>query len=169
MCEKTLNQVEGEFGTFESYLKTFAIPRPLHSRVDIDQFWVGFDSLLKDLRRRNMPFFRSTTSLLQILLDLDYDSVKPDLIIMRLVRRLGIVSKETGDKNFREAVRLLQEYAVDRKIRVSAVDWYLLAYGGQTEACRSLAVRFCPGSGSCSNRLCKLGRQNRCSDYTPVP
>ena len=29
-----------------------------------------------------MPFFRSTTSLLQLLLDLDYDSIKPDLIVI---------------------------------------------------------------------------------------
>lgn len=168
-CANVLSKIERESGSFETYLTAFVIPRRLQSRDDIQQFWIGFDGLLSDLRQRKMPFFRSTTSLLQILLDLDYDSVKPDLIIMRLVRRLGIVRKETGDKFLRQAVRLLQEYAVRRGIRVSAVDWYLLAYGGQTEASRSLQHRFCPSAGSCTNKLCMLGRQHRCSDYNPLP
>ena len=77
-----------------------------------------------------MPFFRHTTSLLQLLLDLDHDAIKPDLIVMRLCRRLGIASKEVGDKHFRHAVRFLQEYTVQRKISARALDWALLAFGG---------------------------------------
>jgi hypothetical protein len=164
-CACVLVEIEGNHGSFRNYLLNFKIPRRIDSREGIVQFWSGFDELQADMRLRGMPFFRSTTSLLQLLLDLDYDSVKPDLIVMRLARRLGMVAKETGDRNFRTVVRMLQEYAVDRHIRVAALDWYMLAFGGQTEAVSYLTNRFCAGPGSCSNDACLIGGQRLCFDY----
>jgi len=164
-CAGVLRGIARENGSFAEYLRAYGIPPRLKSPVDIDLFWRTFDAVLGDLQRRRMPFFRSTTSLLQLLLGLDYDSVKPDLIVMRLARRIGMVRKETGDRHLREAVRKLQEYALARGIRVSATDWHLLAYGGQTEAGPTLTEKFCLGPGSCSSIKCPLGTGGLCLDF----
>lgn len=165
-CARVLLEIERECGSFRNYLLAYKIPRRIRSREDIVQFWNGFDSLLADLRRRAMPFFRSTTSLLQLLLDLDYDSVKPDLIVMRLARRLGMVDEEAGERNLRAVVQMLQEYAVNRQIQVAALDSYMLAFGGQTEAASFLTKHFCTGPGRCSNAACPIGIKRYCSDYS---
>lgn len=162
-CAKVLNRVSREFGSFAAYLSSFRIPRRLRAQEDIDQFWERFDLLRRDLADRKMPFFRSTTSLLQLLLDLDYDSVKPDLIVMRLARRIGMVEREVGDKHLRAAARKTQEYAVSRGIRAQAVDLQMLAYGGQTGARQLLKTRFCPASDPCTNRECVVGRNGLCN------
>ncbi len=164
-CAKILVRIRDERGSFGDYLRSYRIPRRLKNSADVDRFWRSFEKLLADLRHRKMPFFRSTTSLLQLLLDLDYDSVKPDLIVMRLARRIGMVQKETGDSHLREAVRKTQEYSVSRGIRASAMDWYLLAYGGQTEAGQALKTRFCPGPGACTADQCRVGAQGLCQDF----
>ena len=133
-CAQFLVGVSKKYGSFAKFFRRFEIPRKIDSDKKIELFWKGFDSLQKELDHQNVPFFRHTTSLLQLLLDLDFDSVKPDLIIMRLCKKLGIVEKELGDKHFRRCVRFLQEYAVYRKISALSVDFALLAFGGQTWA-----------------------------------
>ena len=110
------------------------MPALLRSHDDIEMFWVGFSRLQKDLRDKGMPFFAQTTSLLQLLLDLGYDSIKPDVIVMRIAHRWRIVSREKGDSAFRQAVRKMQEYAVIRGRRALAVDWVVLTVGEQREA-----------------------------------
>lgn len=109
-----------------------------------------------------MPFFRSTTSLLQLLLDLDYDSVKPDLIVMRLARRIGMTDRELGDRHLRKVAREVQLYAVNRGVRAQAVDLEMLAFGGQTGSRTLLNKRFCPPSDPCRNHTCALGRKGLC-------
>ena len=106
-----------------------------------------------------MPFFRSTTSLLQLLLDLDFDTVKPDLIVMRLARRLGIVGREEGDRAFRECARFLQTYSIGESCRASELDLALLAFGGQTGASRLLTQRFCPAIRPLPSSRLPLGRK----------
>lgn len=164
-CAKVLVVLDREHGSFAAYVRSFEIPPRLRSQADIGTFWSGFDRMLADLRRRGMPFFRSTTSLLQLLLDLDFDSVKPDLIVMRLARRIGLVERETGDPALRNAVRLLQGYAVQRGVRTAAVDWYMLAFGGQTEAGTSLRCWYCPAAAPCRVTYCPVGRARLCEDF----
>ena len=53
---------------------------------------------------------------------------------MKVAKKLKIVELETGDKNFRRAVRVIQEYSLDRKIRPSVVDLYFLIDEGQLGA-----------------------------------
>lgn len=161
-----LSTIEKECGSFATYLHSFAIPRRIHSGSDINAFWLEFERLQSDLKRRQMPFFRQTTSLLQLLLDLDFDSVKPDLIIMRLARRIGLVEREVGERHLREAVWSLQAYSVLRGIRAAAMDWYLLSFGGQKEASESLRRRFCPSNGKCNANACAVGDKRLCTDYT---
>lgn len=164
-CARVLHAIEMEHGTFDNFLRTFAIPQRIRTRADIDVFWSRFDALQTNLKRRRMPFFQSTTSLLQLLLQLDYDCIKPDLIVMRLARRIGLVSRETGDRALRRVTRAIQEYAVFKGIRANAMDWYLLAFGGQTGAKRELNQHFCPSHGQCNNVLCTVGRDHLCCDF----
>jgi 3-methyladenine DNA glycosylase Tag len=165
-CAKVLVGIQKESGSFENYLKVFQIPRRLRSPNDVEQFWIRFDLLRADLRQRQIPFFGSTISLLQLLVDLDFDSVKPDLIVMRFARRIGLVEKETGERFFRTAARAIQAYALDRGLRARAVDLMVLAFGGQTGARDLLSERFCPPADPCRNAACSIGAKHLCKAYT---
>jgi len=131
---RILQDIETEHGSFAKYLRSFRVPRRLHSMADIEVFWQAFDALQKDLKKRKIPFFANTTSLLQLLIDLDHDALKPDLIIMRVAYQWGIVPRETGIPALRQAVRALQEYGVTRSRRPLAVDWVVLTHGKQKGA-----------------------------------
>lgn len=133
-CARVLREIEAEHGTFAKYLRSFRIPKRVVSKPDIDAFWVQFDTLQSDLKRRSIPFFANTTSLLQLLIDLDHDALKPDLIIMRVAHEWGIVPRETGNPALRQAVRAFQEYGVNRGRRPLAVDWAVLTHGKQKGA-----------------------------------
>jgi 3-methyladenine DNA glycosylase Tag len=162
---KVMRDLAMEHGSFAEYLKSFQIPQRLKSEGDVDQFWEGLLLLRADLRSRKMPFFQNTTSLLQLLLDLDHDAVKPDLIIMRLARRIGMVEKETGEANLQEVVRQVQKFAISRGMRASLVDLQILAFGGQSSASQLLSRRFCPASDPCENRDCVIGRKGLCNAF----
>jgi 3-methyladenine DNA glycosylase Tag len=161
-CAQVLNGIVSECGNFATYLSSFKIPRRLHAETDINKFWDGFTALRQDLRTHDMPFFRQTTSLLQLLLDLDYDSVKPDLIVMRLARRIGMVEFEIGEAHLQKVVRGFQKYAIARNVRLSAVDLQVLAFGGQTSACELLDEFFCPSSDPCQKTDCPVGKNGLC-------
>lgn len=121
-------------GSFADILNQTNIPTTIKNEIDIENFWCGFDKLLVTLKNNKIPFFQSTTSLLHFLLDIGYDCVKPDLVVMKVAKKLNIVDNETGDKNFRKTVRTIQEYSVERKIRPSIVDFYFLIDEGQMGA-----------------------------------
>ena len=162
-CARVLNSIIRDHGSFAAYLEGFQIPRRIRIGQHLDQFWRQFDVLQRDLRRREMPFFRSTTSLLQLLLDLDYDSVKPDLIVMRLARRIGIVDRETGERAFRQCVRFLQEYSITNSCRAAELDLALLAFGGQSGAVQLLTQKFCPPTDPCHHATCVVGANHLCA------
>ena len=121
-------------GSFTEILNHNQIPKTIGNESDIVQFWTGFNQLLKILKSNKVPFFQSTTSLLHLLLDLGYDCVKPDLVVMKVAKKLNIVDSVAGDINFRKTVRFIQEYSIDRKIRPSVVDFYFLIDEGQMGA-----------------------------------
>jgi 3-methyladenine DNA glycosylase Tag len=133
-CARVLRDIESEHGSFGKYLRTFHVPRRIHSTADIEVFWQAFDALQQDLKRRKIPFFANTTSLLHLLIDLDHDALKPDLIVMRVAKKWEIVPRETGMPALRQAVRAFQEYGVIRKRRPLAVDWVVLTFGKQKGA-----------------------------------
>lgn len=123
-----------QIGSFATILNETNIPKTIKSENDIKDFWTGFDKLLATLKDKKIPFFQSTTSLLHFLLDIGYDCVKPDLVVMKVAKKLEIVDNEIGDKNFRQTVRIIQEYSVDRQIRPSIIDFYFLIDEGQMGA-----------------------------------
>lgn len=162
-CPRVMNGIIRDCGSFAAYLKSFGIPERIRSQADLDRFWQRFDELQRDFQRRRMPFFSRTTSLLQLLLDLDFDSVKPDLIVMRLVRRIGIVNRETRDPASRECVRVLQSYSIGQSCRAPELDLALLAFGGQSGASQLLTRKFCPASDPCHHAACPVGANRLCS------
>ena len=121
-------------GSFNALLTETEIPKEIKTEKDIDQFWIGFNKLKKTMEEYKVPFFRSTTSLLHFLLETGYDCVKPDLVVMRVSKKIGIVNKESGETNLIETVRTIQEYSLERKIRPSIVDLYFLVEEGQRGA-----------------------------------
>lgn len=129
-------------GSFTNILNQTSIPTSIRSDADIEKFWLGFDTLLTTLKKNKIPFFQSTTSLLHFLLAIGYDCVKPDLVVMKVAKKLNIVDNETGDKNFRKTVRVVQEYSVDRKIRPSIIDFYFLIDEGQMGAKKFVEKEF---------------------------
>ena len=110
------------------------IPRQIKSEDDIKQFWIGFEKLQKTLTNEKIPFFRSTTSLLHFLLDTGYDCIKPDLVVMKVSKKLGIVENVKGERNLIKTVKTIQQYSIDRKIRPTIVDFYFLIEEGQRGA-----------------------------------
>lgn len=127
---------------FVHILNMVNIPKEISNQNDIESFWIGFDQLLDKMKTNKIPFFQSTTSLLHLLMDIGYDCVKPDLVVMKVAKKLEIVDNEKGDKNFINTVRLIQEYSIDRKIRPTIVDFYFLIYGAQKGAIKFVTPEF---------------------------
>jgi hypothetical protein len=133
-CAKSLVSIRSKHGSFLSMLEKHNIPHKLESEGDLKNFWQGFDSLRYVLEKENMPFFRSHISLLHFLLDIGYDCIKPDVVVMKVAKDLGIVEREEGRQNFRRTVRFIQSYCINRNIKPAVIDLYLLVYGRQNWA-----------------------------------
>ncbi len=131
-----------QIGSFATILNGMNIPKTIKSDNDIKDFWIGFDKLLVTLKDNKIPFFQSTIPLLHFLLDIGYDCVKPDLVIMKVAKKLEIVDREIGDKNFRQTVRIIQEYSVSRQIRPTIVDFYFLIDEKQSGARKFVSEDF---------------------------
>ena len=136
-CAKHLLDIQSQHGSFMQYLKAQNIPTSIQTTTDLDNFWEGFDTVRKELKAMQMPYFRSLTSLCHLLLNLGYDCAKPDSAIMKAAVNLQIASpaRKSGsfsEKERRKVVRFIQIYAMCREIRVPVVDLYFLIHGGQT-------------------------------------
>lgn len=118
-------------GSFSTMLTKTEIPRRITSENDIAKFWEGFEKLLKTLKANKIPFFQSPTSLSHFLLETGYDCIKPDLVIMKVSKKLGIVDTDKGKSNLIKTVKAIQQYSIRTKIRPTIVDFYFLIEGGQ--------------------------------------
>ncbi len=129
-------------GSFSRILTETGIPKQIHSEEDIKKFWTGFEGLLKSLKTKKIPFFSSATSLLHFLLDTGYDCVKPDLVVMKVSKKLGIVDSDKGNKNLIATVKTIQQYSIRTKIRPTIVDFYFLIDEGQRGAKKYVTPQF---------------------------
>lgn len=127
----TLARKINRIGSFSKLLKETEIPKEIKNLDDITKFWNGFKKLKEEMEVNKIPFFRSTTSLLHFLLHTGYDCVKPDLVVMKVAKKIGIVEQESGDVNLVNTVRTIQEYSITRKIRPAIIDYYFLIDEGQ--------------------------------------
>jgi hypothetical protein len=123
-----------KFGSFAKLLNETGIPKQIRTEQDIKNFWIGFNNLQAKLKKNKIQFFQSTTSLLHFLLDTGYDCIKPDLVVMKVARKLEIVDSENSDKNLRKVVEVIQLYSINRNIKPSVVDFYFLIDEGQRGA-----------------------------------
>ena len=128
-------------GSFNKLLTKTEIPETIKTQNDIDNFWIGFKKLKKVMEENKVPFFRSSTSLLHFLLETGYDCVKPDLVVMKVAKKIGIVENVSGDKNLIKTVRTIQEYSIYKGIRPSVIDLYFLIDGGQLGAVKYVKKR----------------------------
>lgn len=131
-------------GPFAKALNNAGFPAQMQSAKDVADFWVAFGKLQKLMKEHDIPFLSSTTSLLHLLMHIGYDCVKPDVIVMRVALKLGIVDEVTKDANLRRAARTLQEYAVSRGLRPGVVDLYFLIQERQSDAQQYVVPGFQP-------------------------
>ncbi|MDD3722097.1 MAG: hypothetical protein PHW92_06390 [Lutibacter sp.] len=129
-------------GSFNKLLTETEIPEIIKTQNDIDEFWTGFKKLKKVMEINKVPFFRSTTSLLHFLLETGYDCVKPDLVVMKVAKKIGIVENVSGEKNLIKTVRIIQEYSIYKGIRPSVIDLYFLIDEGQLGAKKYVKKEF---------------------------
>ena len=66
----------------------------------------------------------------------------PDLVVMKVAKKIKIVDEVTGDKNFRKAVRVIQEYSLERNVRPTIVDFYFLIDEKQRGAIKFVKEEF---------------------------
>ncbi len=138
----TLARKMKSIGDFSALLADTGIPKKIKNSDDITLFWTGFKKLQKIMEMNKVPFFRSTTSLLHLLMHLGYDCIKPDLVVMKVAKKIGIVERETGNKNLIQTVRIVQEYSIIKKIRPPIVDLYFLIDEAQLGAMKFVDSSF---------------------------
>jgi len=129
-----------EIGSLYRVIENSNIPHKIKTLYDIDQFWIAFKDLKKTLNDLKVPFIRSTTTLLHLLLHIGYDCVKPDSAVMKASVKFGIVEQDTGEKNLHRTVRTIQEYSVQSNLRLAELDFYFLIHGGQAWASQFVKV-----------------------------
>ena len=100
------------------------------------------NNTFKSLKANKIPFFSSTTSLLHFLLDAGYDCIKPDLVVMKVSKKLGIVDSDKGNKNLIKTVKTIQQYSIKTKIKPPIVDFYFLIDEGQLGAKKYVNPQF---------------------------
>lgn len=125
-------------GNLPSLIINSQIPKRIAEKKDIDEFWIRFKKLKKELKNHKVSHLSETTTLLHYLLDAGYDCVKPDSAVMKAAEKIGIVEKSFTDTKLQYTVRVLQEYGLYKKLRPSIIDLYLLIEGEQKAAVKYL-------------------------------
>lgn len=120
-----------EIGSFDKLLDESKMPKQNKSEYDIIQFWKSFSRLRKLMEHKKIPFLRSTTTLLHFLLEIGYDCVKPDLVVMKISKKLGISNGLQEKKQLITTVKTIQEYSLLKNIKPSVIDLYFLVDGQQ--------------------------------------
>ena len=143
-------------GFFSTIMMKTEIPRQITSEDDITRFWDGFAKLQATLADNKVPFFQSTTSLLHFLLETGYDCIKPDLVVMKVSKKLGIVETDKRDHNLIKTVKTIQQYSLARKIRPNIIDFYFLIEEGQLGSKKYVKPDFYITGGTISNESFNL-------------
>jgi hypothetical protein len=127
-CAQKLIETRRYYGSFAHMIGSIDIPARLNTLADVDLFWTKFSLLQSKMREAQFPYFQRTTSLLHLLLDFGFPCVKPDSVVLQVARDIGI----EGD--IISVVTQIQRYSVSRNTPPAVMDFYFLAYGGQTWA-----------------------------------
>lgn len=135
-CALALETIENNGESMKELLKN--IPKEVNNVADLDNFWTEFTILKNKLKEYKMPFFKQTTSLLHLLVDLGFYCLKPDLVVMKVASQgLGLTQYKKSyypDKELVKVVRAIQTYSLEKGLRPEVLDLYLLIEGGQSWA-----------------------------------
>jgi hypothetical protein len=123
-----------KMGSIRRLIAKCQFPPQIKSENEIEIFWNSFNHLQSEFKKNKISFFQSTTSLLHFLLETGHDCIKPDLVVLRVARKLNIIDNENSDENLRKVAKTVQLYSVSRKIRPPAVDLFFLINEGQRGA-----------------------------------
>ena len=161
---RAMQKIVQEHGSFHNFVKKFNLPKELKSTSDVDKFWHwdGVDKVREGFESYGMPGLKNYRTLMHFLENMGYPCLKPDRIIMRVMHNVGLVEKETGKKNLRQAVRTIQEYCVGKDITPKMMDRFLLIFGGQSDFKESMKRTFCYSSEKCDIADCEIRRQGYC-------
>lgn len=164
---RKIEEISKEYGSIEKYIKSFKIPKKVKNENALEKFWVNFDSLLTDLKKREVPIIKSQTTLLHFLDTwMDCDCHKPDVVVMRIAKNTGLVQSD-GKGARRQMVKKVQEYCFDKEMNPRKVDGYLLAFGGQSDWTEFVKRSYCLKEGSCSAPECPVGKKGLCPTCFP--
>lgn len=110
------------------------IPKSLSDKKDLDLLWKMFKAHKNKFEDIKMPFLRSNTSLLHLLLHIGYPFIKPDSVVLAICKNhLNLFKGNASEATKLKCVYSLQEYCISRNIPPSLLDLYLLVAGGQKE------------------------------------
>lgn len=162
---KVIAAIGFKFGSFNKYLENWQFPKRITHSEDIERFWQAFDALQEDLKSRRMPIIRNEITLLHFLEnDMHLDCLKPDVVVIRVATNVCLIPGE-GKGKTRLTVKKIQEYCAQCDIRPSAVDKYLLAFGGQTWAQPLVKRSYCTKLGGCASPDCPVGTGGHCPTW----
>jgi 3-methyladenine DNA glycosylase Tag len=145
-CARCLLKMQEKHGSFMQYLAGVGVPHPINSSLDVVNFWQAFGNIRNDLAELRFPYFSNFTTLCHLLLSLGFDCAKPDSAVMKAAVNLSIIppaprqkknprkSNNHPERSLKMAVEAIQNFAVQRDIRVPVLDLYFLIHGGQTDA-----------------------------------
>ncbi len=163
---RKIQEISKEFGSFGKYIKSFKIPKKVKNENELKKFWENLDSLLTNLKEREVPIIKSQNTLLHFLETwMDCDCHKPDVVVMRIAKNTGLVPSDDEDGR-RLMVKKVQEYCFDKEMNPGMVDGYLLAFGGQSDWKNRVVKRsYCLKEGSCSTPECPVGKKGLCPTW----
>ena len=122
---RAFGAIVDEHGSFRAYLRSFNEGFP-EGAGDPVRVLGDLDRLQADLKRRFAFFGPATTR--HFLMDYGFSFIKPDVHVMRLLHRLGLVNS-AGEESYDDAVRVGRAIADAVGVPVRYVDTVLVAMG----------------------------------------
>jgi len=120
--------------SFFSELIANHVPTYIKKIDDVEMFWLTLKKVEKKLKKMHLSGMQSVTSQLHFLMELGYDCVKPDRIVMDVAQELGMVGASRENADLIRVARLLQIFALNMEVRPAILDMYFLIQGGHTDA-----------------------------------
>lgn len=156
-CAIKIKSIINQQGSFKQYIGSFGIPTSLNDENGIDNFWESFYKLVSSLKNMRFPYYSQITTLLHFLSDIGYPCNKPDSVVLKVSKYLGVIvpvpririnKKGKNDEVYSdelkmEAIRFIQKYCIQKEMKPAVVDLYYLIYGGQTDA-KKYVIGFTP-------------------------
>jgi len=136
---RSFQSIVDRHGSFRAYLRSFNEGFP-EGAGDSAKIQDDLDRLQADLMNRLAYFGPATTR--HFLMDYGFNFIKPDVHVMRVLHRLGLV-RTTGEGSYQDAVRIGRLIADAADVPIRYVDTVLVSVGMTSAAnvCRKTEPR----------------------------